>query len=106
MIDISHSDQARDALGEEAFVKLRSRFVSEVDEFQNWLESGEAHDFLEISARAHKVAGSAAVFGAGPLGKTLKQIETAAKVGNVDDIRDCAVRFAASWIQTKAQLSQ
>ncbi len=106
MIDISHSDQTRDALGEEAFVKLRSRFVTEVDEFQDWLESGEVHDFLEISARAHKVAGSAAVFGAGPLGKTLKQIETAAKVGNVDDIRDSSARFAASWIQTKAQLSQ
>ncbi|WP_286131212.1 ATP-binding protein [Loktanella sp. 5RATIMAR09] len=106
MIDIGHSDQTRDALGEEAFVKLRARFVSEVDAFQNWLESGEAHDFLEISARAHKVAGSAAVFGAGPLGKTLKQIEAAAKVGNVDDIRDSSARFATSWIRTKTELSQ
>jgi PAS domain S-box-containing protein len=106
MIDFSHNEETRNALGEEAFLKLRSRFVSEVDEFQLWLEAGEAHDLIEISTRAHKVAGSAAVFGAVPLRKALKQIETAAKAEKVDEVRDSSARFVADWKDTKIQLAK
>ena len=96
----------RDALGEEVFAKLRARFVTEVDELQEWLMSDATRDFLELSARAHKVAGSAAVFGADPLREALKHIETAAKNGSVHEIRTNTALFATSWDQTKPQLFQ
>ncbi|WP_019954935.1 ATP-binding protein [Yoonia vestfoldensis] len=106
MINKSHSDETREALGEEAFVKLRSRFVTEVDEYHEWLISDEARDFLEIAARTHKVAGSAAVFGADELRKILRAIETAAKAGNITRIRANVAQFTASWTATKSQLSR
>jgi hypothetical protein len=34
MINNDHIAETRDALGEETFVKLRSRFVAEVDDFK------------------------------------------------------------------------
>ena len=106
MINMNHSAETRDALGEEVFAKLRARFVTEVDELQEWLMSDATRDFLELSARAHKVAGSAAVFGADPLREALKHIETAAKNGSVHEIRTNTALFATSWDQTKPQLFQ
>lgn len=62
-------------------------------------------DYLEVSAYAHKVAGSAAVFGADQLRYTLKAIEAAAKVGDVKAIEDQALTFRTIWQKTKLQLS-
>jgi len=104
MINTTHISETREALGEEAFVKLRSRFVVEVDEFQDWLSSGDAQDFLTIASSAHKVAGSAAVFGADPLRKTLKAIEAGAKLGNSVQIKTDAALFRDVWQKTKADL--
>lgn len=106
MINKSHSDETREALGEEAFVKLKSRFVAEVDEFHAWIASDEARDFLEIAGRAHKVAGSAAVFGADKLRRILQDIETAAKAGSITEIRESSAHFATNWKQTKPQISR
>jgi len=94
----------REALGEEAFVKLRSRFVVEVDEFRDWLSSGDAQDFLTIASSAHKVAGSASVFGADPLRKSLKAIEAGAKLGDSVQIKAEAAVFSDVWAKTKADL--
>ena len=104
MINTAHISETREALGEEAFVKLRSRFVVEVDEFQDWLSSGDAQDFLTIASSAHKVAGSASVFGADPLRKTLKAIEAGAKLGNSVQIKTDAALFRDVWQKTKADL--
>jgi PAS domain S-box-containing protein len=104
MINNDHIAETRDALGEEAFVKLRSRFVSEVDDFQDWLGSQDVQDYLAIADHAHKVAGSAAVFGADHLRFSLKDIENAAKVGDVATINDKITDFGGIWKQTKSQM--
>ncbi|MEP1586208.1 MAG: ATP-binding protein [Tateyamaria sp.] len=105
MFNINHIAETREALGEVTFAKLRSRFVSETDDFQDWLRTQTTQDYLEIAARAHKVAGSAAVFGADPLRSSLKAVENAAKVGDVEAIKDGISLLDNIWKQTKSQLS-
>jgi PAS domain S-box-containing protein len=103
LIDHNHSAETREALGEETFVKLRSRFVSEVDELHMWITVDASRDFLEIASRSHKVAGSAAIFGATQLRETLKSIENAAKMGDTDAIDTGTNEFAETWVRTKLQ---
>jgi CheY-like chemotaxis protein len=105
MINNDHIAETRDALGEETFVKLRSRFVAEVDDFQDWLSTKDVRDYLEIANRAHKVAGSAAVFGADHLRNALKGIENAAKVGDVATIKAGISEFDGIWKKTKSQMT-
>lgn len=105
LIDHNYSAETREALGEETFVKLRSRFVSEVDELHMWITVDASRDFLEIASRSHKVAGSAAIFGANRLRETLKSIENAAKMGDMDAIDAGIDEFAETWVRTKLQFS-
>ncbi|MGJ8624916.1 MAG: ATP-binding protein [Yoonia sp.] len=105
VIDLKHVTETKDALGEENFIKLLARFVGEVEELKAWLVSDAAQDFLEIGARSHKVAGSAAVFGAIELRDTLKGIETAAKLGDQKTIASRTTELGDIWAQTKAELS-
>ena len=104
LINHSHSAETRDALGEKTFVKLRTRFVNEVDKLEIWLNSDEAHDFLETASRTHKVAGSSAVFGADKLQETLKEIETAAKLQDNKTIAERSKALDIVWQQTKQVL--
>jgi PAS domain S-box-containing protein len=104
LINHSHSAETREALGEETFVKLRSRFISEVDEFLAWLGTDETHDFLEVASRSHKVAGSAAVFGADRLQETLKAIETLAKRGESQGIQERTKAAGSVWQRTQSEL--
>ncbi|SFR38801.1 PAS/PAC sensor hybrid histidine kinase [Yoonia tamlensis] len=103
LVDHNHSAETREALGEETFVKLRSRFVSEVEELHLWISSDVSQDFLEVASRSHKVAGSAAVFGATQLREALKSIESAAKMGDMDAINVCMMKFADIWFRTKQE---
>ncbi len=104
LIDHDHIAETREALGEETFTKLKSRFVSEVDELQTWIASDISRDFLEVASRSHKVAGSAAVFGATQLREVLKSMEAAAKMGDASSINKYINDFADIWPQSKQQL--
>jgi CheY-like chemotaxis protein len=105
LVNHGHCVETRDALGEETFVKLRSRFVVEVDELHAWLVSNEAQDFLEIASRSHKVAGSAAVFGADRLREALRSIETSAKMGDGQVFQEQVSALTLIWQSTKFELS-
>ncbi|MFQ3183236.1 MAG: PAS domain S-box-containing protein [Alteromonas macleodii] len=104
LINHSHNAETRDALGEKTFVKLRSRFVSEVDKLEIWLNSDEVHDFLETASRTHKVAGSSAVFGADRLQETLKEIEAAAKLRDDKVIAERSKALDIIWQRTRSIL--
>ena len=99
-----HSAETREALGEEAFVKLRTRFMHEVDDLMAWLQSDEPQDYLEIAARTHKVAGSAAVFGAVQLREELRSIEMATKTGDNATIERIVFGLNGVWRDTKIAL--
>jgi CheY-like chemotaxis protein len=101
-----HTVETREALGEEAFVKLRTRFMREVDDLVAWLQSDDSHDYLEMAARTHKVAGSAAVFGAVQLRGALKSIETAAKTADNATIERDVFGLSGVWHDTKLALDE
>jgi PAS domain S-box-containing protein len=104
LINYSHSAETREALGEEAFVKLRLRFVNEVDNLLAWLGADETHDLLEVASRSHKVAGAAAVFGADRLRETLNEIETSAKCGEGQNIDEQTKTAGSVWQRTRSDL--
>lgn len=104
MVDHSHSAEARDALGEDAFAKLRAHFMGEVDTLHDWFSTDAPQDLLEVAEKSHKVAGSAAVFGADRLRESLKVIERAAKEGDSDIVEAEVAGLDAIWAQTKAEL--
>jgi PAS domain S-box-containing protein len=105
LINHSHSAETREALGEKMFVKLRLRFVNEVDNLIAWLGTDETHDFLEVASRSHKVAGTAAVFGADRLQETLKAIETSAKRGESQNIDEQTKTAGSVWQRTKSEIT-
>lgn len=74
MINEAHFAETRDGLDPETFGKLKSRFAQEAEELIDWLVTQEASDLSEIATRTHKVAGSAAVFGAAPFREALRAI--------------------------------
>jgi CheY-like chemotaxis protein len=105
LINYSHSAETREALGEEMFVKLRLRFVNEVDNLIAWLGTDETHDFLEVASRSHKVAGTAAVFGAERLRETLNGIEASAKRGESQNIDEQTKTAGSVWQRTKSEMT-
>jgi HPt (histidine-containing phosphotransfer) domain-containing protein len=104
MVDHSHSAEAREALGEDAFAKLRARFMTEVDTLHDWLSTDASQDLLKIAEKSHKVAGSAAVFGADRLRESLKVIERAAREGDSSIVNTEVGGIKTIWTQTKTEL--
>jgi signal transduction histidine kinase/CheY-like chemotaxis protein len=104
LINHSHIAETCEALGEEMFVKLRLRFVNEVDNLLAWLGADETHDILEVASRSHEVAGAAAVFGAQRLRETLNGIETSAKRGESQNIDEQIKTAGSVWQRTKFDL--
>jgi CheY-like chemotaxis protein/anti-sigma regulatory factor (Ser/Thr protein kinase) len=105
LINYSHSAETREALGEEMFVKLRLRFFNEVDNLIAWLGADETHDFLEVASWSHKVAGTAAVFGAERLRETLNGIEASAKRGESQNIDEQTKTAGSVWQRTKSEMT-
>jgi CheY-like chemotaxis protein len=105
LINHSHSAETCEALGEKMFVKLRLRFVNEVDNLIAWLGTDETHDFLEVVSRSHKVAGTAAVFGAERLRETLNGIEASAKRGESQNIDEQTKTAGSVWQRTKSEMT-
>jgi PAS domain S-box-containing protein len=105
LINYSHSAETREALGEEMFVKLRLRFVNEVDNLIAWLGADETHDILEVASRSHKVAGAAAIFGAERLRETLNGIEASAKRGESQNIDEQTKTAGSVWKRTKSEIT-
>ncbi|MFA3918355.1 ATP-binding protein [Ruegeria hyattellae] len=104
VVSIEHNAETRNALGEQSFAKLIARFTQEVDDLVDWLDSDVSRDYLEVAARSHKVAGSAAVFGAVTLREHLKSIENAAKRGDGNGLRSELEALPGIWADTKQQL--
>ena len=75
-----------------------------MDDLLDWFGSQDRHDVLEVAARSHKVAGSAAVFGAVALRDTLKSIEAAAKTGDTAALQDKMTTLPDIWAKTRREL--
>jgi PAS domain S-box-containing protein len=103
-VDPTHRAETRHALGEQAYSRLTARFAQEVEDMIEWLGADHGRDFLEVASRSHKVAGSAAVFGATALREALKTIEIAAKTGDSATLEHEVGTLSGIWSETKPEL--
>lgn len=104
LVDRQHMEETRDAVGGDAFAKLLSKFVGEVDTLIDWLQTADRMDRADIVRRAHNVAGSAAVFGAIGLREHLKKIEDAAKSDDNAAVVELIAQVPEVWNASKATL--
>ncbi len=106
ILDHSLSAETREALGPEGYKKLCTRFTEEADELVAWLSSDDAAELSQIAAQAHKIAGSAAVFGTVDFREALLAIQNAANAGNDAQVKTLIKALPARWHVTKAVLSE
>ncbi|WP_189410647.1 PAS domain-containing hybrid sensor histidine kinase/response regulator [Neogemmobacter tilapiae] len=96
-------DQLRQSLGEAKFRELLGQFLSQTDsDMARLIESTD--DPLAMAAMAHRMAGSAAVFGAGVLHEVLERLEQRLKTGPAKALRDDLVQARACWAETRSRL--
>lgn len=95
---------AKAFVGEDAYAALMQKFTDEVEAFLEWLP--EATDATtEIQEQAHKIAGSAAVFGATAFREKLKALENDAKRNSLSDLATYERDLSATWAATRSTLT-
>ena len=104
-IDRAHVSETRDGLGAETFETLKSRFVQEAEALIEWLNTDDLSDLSDVASRTHKVAGSAAVFGAVSFRDVLRSIENAAKTGDGEFIVAARPDLKEVWRSTEKELA-
>jgi len=104
LIDTDHIAETRAALGCAMFATLQSRFVDEIDALLQWLATQDDHDLVQVAAKAHKAAGSAAIFGTIALRDLLKSMDSAAKAGEVAIVHETRTQLPDVWAQTRTAL--
>lgn len=101
-----HLDEMRDNLGEDVFSKLLARFVSESGALIKELCQNDKSQtpLPELAAQIHKVAGSAAVFGATAFRQALLGLEDAAKAEDAVSFSMLTEQLGQVWRKTRAEL--
>ena len=105
LIDHDHNAEMRDVLGDDGYARLLVRFTQEAEDVLVWLQQATDAELTEIAAQSHKVAGSAAFFGAKALQEQLKGIETAAKAGDRDTVTALVAGLDGTWAQSRDALT-
>ncbi|MCK0149483.1 ATP-binding protein [Marivita sp. S6314] len=102
---VSERAVMRQNLGDAAYDRLQSRFLKEAEALVHGLDARlQDADLGSLAAEAHKVAGSAAVFDALAFRDALIAVETTAKTGDRDALRDVVHRLQAVWDSTKSTI--
>ncbi|MFC3613028.1 ATP-binding protein [Lutimaribacter marinistellae] len=95
----------RDTMGDAAVAKLLRKFLDEGEAILARLgRVGPGADLPAVAAECHKLAGSAAMFGATELRDVLVGTEVAAKSGAVTEVSAKAEQAKAVWAATKQRL--
>lgn len=107
IIDPLVNSEVRESLGGDAYSEIMERFCREADDLLAWIadlsQSPDTHP--EIAAQCHKIAGTAAVFGALEFRNTLLGAENAARDGAADQVRLCLDALVQVWSRTRAALT-
>ena len=93
-------------LGAAVFTKLLTRFVRETDDFMTRVNQNWATDVTTAAAECHKIAGSAAVFGALAFRTALITLENAAKDNDPEHAAQVLGTLPDIWKETRALLSE
>lgn len=94
--------ELKDSVGPELFARLHAKFIAEGDEFVEGLKTRaiDRSDLNQIAQACHKLAGSAATFGAEEFREALIAIETTAK--EHEDITNKLAAVSTAWERAKA----
>ncbi|MEP2920618.1 MAG: ATP-binding protein [Sulfitobacter sp.] len=106
LVDREHMAETLDVIGAEHYIKLLVRYSAEVEEFIDWLQSDGHLDRNDVSAQAHKIGGSAALFGATGLRNVLLSIERLAKAGEDAQVLSVAATLPDIWKRSKKALTE
>jgi len=105
ILNEAHLTETKESLGGATFEALKSRFKTEAEDLVVWLSQDSSTDLAEIAARTHKVAGSAAVFGAEGFRNALKSIEIAARQGETEQAMAAQQGLKSIWKLTETVLN-
>ena len=107
VVDAGKMQEMRQNLGDAGFERLLARFIEEADQLSADLpaDASGIQDPDEFAGRIHKVAGSAAVFGATEFRQILNRAERAAQAGDDDDLARSLARLGPCWRQTRRYLT-
>ncbi len=107
LVDPDQMAELRENLGQDAFDKLLGRFLDEADALVGDLTPGDAAtaEPEALVGRVHRVAGSAAVFGAIAFRKLLNDVERSVDSGEIAALAALLPRLAPCWCATRARLS-
>lgn len=93
----SQLDDLRDMLGVIALQKLLARFKDDVEQALTVLSAEPMPDPVDVQNRAHKIAGSAAYFGALDLRQALLVVDEAAKKQDHDAMKAAIAALPQVW---------
>ena len=105
LVDHAHMAEIYGVMGAESYPKLLARFDAEVVQYLNWLQGDGPLDRNDVAAQSHKVAGSAAMFGATWFREALLSLEQGAKAGEDADILTVIPTLRDIWKRSKKALS-
>lgn len=105
LIDADCFADLRDVLDAEKLTELVSRFISETDTSLENLDDN-TRSGSEIAEVLHKIAGSAAAFGAERFRSALVHAETAFREGRLTDAHLHLDGLPAIWRETKVLLAE
>ena len=107
-IDLEVLNDLKDAMSPEVFEKMLAQFLKETSEELDTLSENcaESAELLTLAERIHKLAGSAAVFGATRFRTLLAEQEQAAREGRADDLQEALSDLGYAWEETKSDLAK
>jgi HPt (histidine-containing phosphotransfer) domain-containing protein len=105
-VDPAQIEELRENVGPEVFATFLTRFIGETDALLDlWDAIGDTGDLPEdMAGEAHKIAGSAAVFGAVALRGALLSIEEMAKDSEIASVREALPELKRIWSETRERL--
>ncbi|MEQ5871317.1 response regulator [Sagittula sp. NFXS13] len=108
-IDNEHFDELSEDLPKARLQQVLEDFATEIDAFLTDLPEALAADsppLPSLSEEAHRLAGSAGVFGAMPLAEQLRQCQVDAHHEDIPALRKLSHEMAATWTGTKGTFKQ
>jgi PAS domain S-box-containing protein len=103
-VNLAQLDELRGEIGQARLEQMFGLFRSEADATVAWLSDAPAHGVptAEALAAVHKLAGSAAVFGARSLHAHLSELDNMAKLGQLDQACARLPEISPIWADTVA----
>lgn len=100
LISDDHFNEIREMIGTEQHEKLFQRVAGELKDFVAAHTSPTTDALPELAKAAHKIAGGAAAIGALDIADRLRNIETAAKSGDLSNVTDAISALPEAWSRT------